>query len=136
MRAAWEADAACKGMGDLFHPDVRAEADVVVTARGVCSTCPSQQPCLAYAMARPGLSGIYAGTTTRDRNRCRQVTAIAMKRRTAGPYRAVCVLCGKEWGLSDGGLIEAHIDEHGWWCVSPHRDRSDARPRQKVESHG
>ncbi|MFF4356904.1 WhiB family transcriptional regulator [Streptomyces sp. NPDC001604] len=43
-------------------------------ARELCSGCGYLEACRAYAMARPGLWGVWGGTTRRERER-RQVRA-------------------------------------------------------------
>lgn len=117
---AWEDEAKCKGMGEVFHPATsEAEAEVAPRAKAVCEGCPSQMPCLAYAMARPGLRGIYAGETTEDRNRRRLVEAVRGRGCGAGPFMARCVLCGGVYSVV-AGRLRAHLGEGGWWCVPPH----------------
>lgn len=70
----WHQHAACRGQGELFFPPdpeehvtVRAEADRVVQAKKVCSSCPVASVCLDYAMKAPERYGIWGNATPRER---------------------------------------------------------------------
>ena len=39
------------------------------SAKKICNTCPYVTECLLYAMTHPDLTGIWGGTTERDRSR-------------------------------------------------------------------
>jgi hypothetical protein len=48
-RPAWQAHAACRGMGvDLFFPKVGEDVD---PARAICARCAVRQECLDYILA-------------------------------------------------------------------------------------
>jgi WhiB family redox-sensing transcriptional regulator len=73
-RPAWEARAACRGMGSEvnFFPD-RGES--LEPARAICARCPVREPCLELALApmEGGLVfGIWGGTSARERVRLRK----------------------------------------------------------------
>lgn len=51
---------------DLWHPHGNADA------RRLCKGCPVQTACLAYAVARPELEGIWGGCTERQRAELRK----------------------------------------------------------------
>ena len=60
--------ALCSQMnGDLFF-DVEHMRDrnELQQLKQVCFKCPSQQPCLDYAL-KHGVSGVWAGTTSKER---------------------------------------------------------------------
>jgi WhiB family redox-sensing transcriptional regulator len=53
---------------DLFFPENTGQS--IVHSRIVkklCSSCHFKNPCLEYAIMRPELQGLWAGTTHRDR---------------------------------------------------------------------
>jgi WhiB family redox-sensing transcriptional regulator len=71
---AWMAGAVCAQTDpEAFFP---AKGERLRPARMVCAACPVRLDCLAYALARPGLEGIWAGTTRNERQ--------AMRRQSAG----------------------------------------------------
>jgi Transcription factor WhiB len=69
-RPAWQKRAACRGDGtERFFPPAGA-ADML-EARRICNTCPVTEECLQFALHDPGLKGIWAGTSGRQRIRMR-----------------------------------------------------------------
>jgi len=68
-RPAWQADAACRGEGvaQFFPP----EGTNPIRASRICNRCPVAKECLEYALERPSLKGIWAGTSERRRRRLR-----------------------------------------------------------------
>lgn len=61
--------ALCKGLPPAwFFPEQRQSAG---QARAICHECPCQLECLSWALAHPGLRGIWGGTTERERQRIR-----------------------------------------------------------------
>lgn len=50
-------------------------------AAAICRDCPVARPCLAYALAVPGLHGIWGGTTPRQRTRLRNRTSATIPAR-------------------------------------------------------
>ena len=73
-RPDWRARSACRGQ-DIrgFFPDGRALG--LETLR-VCARCPVSVECLEFALAKPSLKGLWAGTSERERGRMR----VAMRR--------------------------------------------------------
>lgn len=73
-RPAWMADASCRE-----HPDVNffpERGEDVRAAKAVCSGCLVAEDCFAYAVGRGVyLSGIWAGTSDRQRRRARRDAA-------------------------------------------------------------
>lgn len=70
QRPAWQADAACRGMGpDIFFP---ARGESTAAAKAVCSGCPVREECEGFAMdGGRDLMGVWAGTSDRERRRRR-----------------------------------------------------------------
>jgi WhiB family redox-sensing transcriptional regulator len=69
-RPSWQSRAACRGDGTArFFPPAGA-ADML-EARRVCNSCPVTDECLQYALNDPGLKGIWAGTSGRQRIKMR-----------------------------------------------------------------
>lgn len=75
-RPAWMLDGLCRfdPWPEAWFADVIAEPDAISHAKAVCLHCPVQAECLDYAMAQPSTwdSGVWGGTTPRDRLRIRQ----------------------------------------------------------------
>lgn len=80
VSAHWHDQAACNGHPepDLWHPvgsgdvltaDKRA---AIAAAKAVCAHCPVKDACLGEALADPKLTGIWGGTTDRQRRRLRE----------------------------------------------------------------
>ena len=63
----WYDQAMCKGASSSVMAPTRGES--VAEALALCSTCPVLVPCRKYALATPGLIGVWGGTTGRDRRR-------------------------------------------------------------------
>lgn len=72
---AWAGQGSCRA-----HPDpdlwFAAESDTTrrQQAEAICRTCPVAAECLRYALAVPGIDGIWAATTPRQRTRIRNRT--------------------------------------------------------------
>lgn len=102
----WHAAAACLGWPDpdLWHPvgsDDTATKDrlaQVAAAKEFCAGCPVKDACLSEALADPKLTGIWGGTTDRERTRMRNGT-YATCGTPSGYYRhlrakeATCFAC-------------------------------------------
>ncbi|MGA2805534.1 MAG: WhiB family transcriptional regulator [Acidimicrobiales bacterium] len=59
------AGAACRGMGpDFFFP---TSSVALVRAEQICARCPLADECFATALEDPSLDGIWAGTSSRER---------------------------------------------------------------------
>jgi WhiB family transcriptional regulator, redox-sensing transcriptional regulator len=68
-RPTWQANAACRGGGvDSFFP---VGGTSLLRARRICNGCEVSEECLRYALERPSLKGIWAGTSERRRRRLR-----------------------------------------------------------------
>jgi len=73
----WYLRGACRGLdSSIFYPDPAEEADVA-RALAVCDRCEVRSDCLDHALFRREPTGIWGGTTERDRRR------ILRRRRTA-----------------------------------------------------
>jgi WhiB family redox-sensing transcriptional regulator len=75
---AWATAGACATAPDpdAWHPD-RETAKAADRVRPVCAACPVAEACLDYAVARPWLTGIWAGTTTHQRRLTRRTANTA-----------------------------------------------------------
>jgi WhiB family redox-sensing transcriptional regulator len=56
---------------EAFFPD-QGRNDLNRQAKAVCSTCPVMDRCAAYALALPGIEGIWGGLSERDRESIRR----------------------------------------------------------------
>ena len=74
-RPAWQAHAACRGMGvDLFFPALGESAE---PARAIYARCEVRQECLDYIMAaESGAPGVWGGTTGKDRRRLKRARGL------------------------------------------------------------
>lgn len=72
--APWMDDGTCRTVEDpdIFFPENESFRKQIRTAQKICSNCPVQRRCAEYALARPGLRGIWGGLTGGDRMRLRQ----------------------------------------------------------------
>jgi WhiB family redox-sensing transcriptional regulator len=67
----WTKRAQCCGEDRaLFFPALGANA---AKARTICSICPIQRECLAYALTDPESAGVWAGLTELERRKLRSV---------------------------------------------------------------
>lgn len=58
---------------DLFFPESAGESRIkMAIVKPLCDSCEFKVLCLEYAVARPELQGIWAGTTEKDRQRIRR----------------------------------------------------------------
>jgi hypothetical protein len=64
-KADWMADAACKGLTNLFFPE---PGENPTAAREICAECPVAVECLEYAEANNERHGVWAGRSPRARN--------------------------------------------------------------------
>lgn len=73
-RPAWFDDALCRQVDpELFFP---SKGESAAPARAVCARCPVQAECLMFALQFPvrnDISGVYGGTTFRQRRRLREL---------------------------------------------------------------
>jgi WhiB family redox-sensing transcriptional regulator len=70
---------------ELFFPSTYGpgSAAQVAAARGVCGRCDFARACLRAALDQPGVDGIWAGTTPRQRGELRSQTAALTERTSA-----------------------------------------------------
>jgi WhiB family redox-sensing transcriptional regulator len=82
--ADWRALAACSGYpNSLFFPaNDGAEDTAVEKAKSVCQVCPVADECLGYALETNQRSGIWGGTTEKERKSLRRKW-LAERRRSA-----------------------------------------------------
>jgi len=65
----WYLRGACRGLeSSIFYPDPAVEAEEA-RALDVCAGCEVRSECLDHALARRESTGIWGGTTERDRRR-------------------------------------------------------------------
>ena len=63
----WYLHGACRGLDSaIFYPDPDVAEDVA-RALAVCAGCDVREICLAHALGRRELTGIWGGTTERER---------------------------------------------------------------------
>ncbi|MGE2723554.1 WhiB family transcriptional regulator [Mycolicibacterium pulveris] len=63
----WRLRAACIGVDpDLFFPDP-GDSILAQRAKAVCDGCPVSDECLAFALARHEMFGVWGGKTRRER---------------------------------------------------------------------
>jgi WhiB family transcriptional regulator, redox-sensing transcriptional regulator len=66
-RRSWMDSAACAGMPiETFFP-AKGQAVAAANARTICASCEVRPQCLAYARSFSDTSGLWAGTTERER---------------------------------------------------------------------
>lgn len=68
--AHWQAQAACRRLDPDWWFSTQPQA--TAKARKTCRGCPVRQQCLSAALADPTLSGMWGGTTGRERRRMRR----------------------------------------------------------------
>lgn len=66
----WTGKEPCQKAPEVFHPR-SGDTKSANIARWICGQCPSQLPCLEWALADPTLEGIHGGTTKHHRSRMR-----------------------------------------------------------------
>lgn len=78
---AWRADALCREYPDLqwFGQSDRSSK----AAKAVCGRCLVRKECLSYALADPGIDGVWGGLTTRERAQLRKTAPDSLDRLTA-----------------------------------------------------
>ncbi len=73
-RVSWRYDAACRRADpDLFFPvrETGAALRQIDQAKRICQACPVRAPCLAWALDQGISSGIWGGTTAKERQAIR-----------------------------------------------------------------
>ena len=72
-RPAWMSRAACRGHDQAaFFPERGEKLDV---ARAICASCPVVDECRAFATADVNLSGVWGGTSAKQRRQVLRVVA-------------------------------------------------------------
>ena len=67
LDVSWMDEALCAQIGgDLWLPENGGYSSPV--AKQVCGVCPVRFECLEYALAQPGIQGVFGGTTDKERN--------------------------------------------------------------------
>lgn len=82
--ADWRARAACSGYPNtLFFPaSDAAEESTIERAKAICSVCPVIDDCMEYALETNQRSGIWGGTSEKERKSLRRKW-LAERRRSA-----------------------------------------------------
>jgi len=67
-RPAYQENAACKDIPnpEIFYPSP-GDTESLKAAKGLCSSCPVLNECLAYALDNNERFGIWGGKSTRER---------------------------------------------------------------------
>lgn len=76
LDTAWMANGLCREVDpDLFFPEYGA--NVTKHARKVCASCFVQDKCLDYALAHPGILGVWGGMSERERRAVSKQRSVA-----------------------------------------------------------
>ena len=70
MLSEWHQKAACRGRGPADF--VRGPKSDYGNIRELCETCPVRPECLEYALDHESLTGLWGGTTDRERRMIRR----------------------------------------------------------------
>lgn len=78
----WAEDAACQGKDEgegspvFFSTEPRGpgQPDPDAEAKAICATCPVQEECLAFALAKPERYGVWGGLGEKERETLRKKT--------------------------------------------------------------
>ena len=79
----WRQAAACRDTDpDLFFPvgTTGHAIEQIESAKAVCMTCESRQPCLEFALTTNQDSGIWGGTSEEERRKLRRQWMAAKRR--------------------------------------------------------
>lgn len=79
---SWRGVAACRDTSpELFFPigTTGQAVEQIAAAKAVCMSCPSQVPCLEFALSTNQDSGVWGGTSEEDRRHLRR-TYISRRR--------------------------------------------------------
>lgn len=71
----WRSDASCRGTSpELFFPvgTTGLAVDQIAEAKAVCMACPSQVPCLQFALLTNQDSGVWGATSEEERRTLRR----------------------------------------------------------------
>ncbi len=68
----WIDQAACRGKGELFVPG-RGGNLAAEEAKAICTHCPVELECLAFALKHPTMIGIWGATTEQERRRLARI---------------------------------------------------------------
>lgn len=73
----WRLEGACRHMDTALFVPAKEDREDVAEAKAVCNgslfapECPVREECMAFAIPRPALSGVWGGTTQSERRRLR-----------------------------------------------------------------
>ena len=82
MESNWMAIGNCNNKpAELFFPSDGVGVEV---AKKVCADCPSQDPCLEYALANRIDHGVWGGTSERQRRRILKARKLARLAKSSG----------------------------------------------------
>jgi WhiB family redox-sensing transcriptional regulator len=70
-RPGWMRDALCREYQHLNWIPARGDS-TFATLRAICGSCLVAERCLAYALDRPDVVGVWGGTTAKERRKLRQ----------------------------------------------------------------
>ena len=84
LAADWRVRAACAGYpNELFFPVGESPDEAIITkAKGICAVCPVSDNCLSYALETNQRSGVWGGTSEKERKSLRRKW-LAERRRSA-----------------------------------------------------
>ena len=72
-RPEWQRAALCRGYpSEMWFPAGHASS---AEAKAICARCPVREPCLEYALANGDASGVWGGTSVRERRRITKVVS-------------------------------------------------------------
>jgi WhiB family redox-sensing transcriptional regulator len=112
LRPTWQREAACRGRPSRWWFNERGGLELEL-ARRLCAGCPVRSPCLAYALeVDDNLVGVWAGTTTADRDRMREAGSAAVVEELAAPSSSSSTPAPVAAWLEDAGLDRWHIGRH------------------------
>jgi WhiB family redox-sensing transcriptional regulator len=78
----WREHAACRQANpSTFFPYKEGVTRIMRKALTYCDVCPVRMPCLEEALLDPTLSGVWAGTTTEERDVLRRKAMIGLPRK-------------------------------------------------------
>ena len=77
--AVFPRDALCVGMDPEFFFPLPGDVLGIAAAKAVCAACPVLRNCLAYALGRGHLTGIWGGTTEEERQALRSPRAASAR---------------------------------------------------------
>ena len=80
----WRANSACRDTDPaLFFPvgTTGPALEQIASAKAVCDTCESKDPCLQFALSTNQDSGVWGGTSEEERRKLRRAYVARLRRR-------------------------------------------------------